>query len=309
MSKLILFSLSLVLLISSPLQAQNPPPMPTMDDLRQMYQAKQYRVCLQQIARVVRQANLQDSQWDKYALMLMRADCLLHLDDGAAARQMYEQAEQSPDEMQWARGRAMAYLVSRSPGFKYTPRAGGATIDITQDANQASAMQALLADDLQSPAGLRRAMDAQNIEPVVEFVPQVQNLYALELVATGKTDQVQPMVREVGQHARDLIQREINTIGQKMQNIQGSSAQSAGGQPMEAGGAWWVDPAVVRRGLFPEERQYLNQVGGYLERIAQTAQRGQKLSMRLGGEADAWGALVTQTQQLQNQAQQILSME
>ena len=83
------------------------PPQPTMDDLRKMYQAKEYKLCLQQIARVMRAAQNPASGWDKYALMLMRGDCLLGLSDGASAKEIRDWARANGFEVP-DRGRVSA---------------------------------------------------------------------------------------------------------------------------------------------------------------------------------------------------------
>lgn len=301
-----------VLLLTSFAAAQSAPPMPTMDDLIKMYDAKQYRTCLQQIARVIRQAQVPGGAWDKYALLLMRADCLLHLRDGASARQAYEAAEKAPTEEQWARARAMAFLISQSPGLKYTPRtAQGEPTDITEDANQPKAMNLLLTDELVAiQRDVRRVTTAQNMEPIQEFVPRLQDLYATELIVTGgKSAQVEPIVKEVSQAALGLVQRELNQVGQKMQNIQTSSTQPGGATMMGGSTDWWVDPGVVRRGLYPEERQWLREAGDYLNGVEQTAEKGQRMASKLGDQSTQWGAAVTQAQQLQQQAQAILENE
>lgn len=286
------------------------PPLATMDELRQMYDAGHYRTCLQQIARVMPQVLSGAPGYDRDALVLMRANCLLHLDDGASARQAYQSAESAPEEAQWARGRAMVFLISQSPKLKYTPREGGQPIDIKDDKLQADAMKALLADQLAATQGqVRRATTAQNLEPIIDIMPRMQDLYALELSATGKTEQVDPILRQIGQHARDLISREIDELDERMQAVRDSTQQAGGAQVMGQGGAWWVDPGIVRRGLTPQERQWLRETIGYGRRIAETAEKGQRLSARLGGEADAWGELVNRARQVGQNAQQILDME
>ena len=114
-----------VLILSAAGVCRADPPLATMDDLNQMYEAKQYRVCLQQIARLMRPGNLGDQ---KFALLLLRGDCLLQLRDGATAKESYRAAEKSGNPDQVAEGRAMNYLISNSPGLQYTPRNGGAPI-------------------------------------------------------------------------------------------------------------------------------------------------------------------------------------
>ena len=88
----------------------------TPDELRQMHDAGQYHVCLQQVARILRAGNA-GTRYDRYDLLLLRGDCLLHLDDPATAKIAYLAAAKSPDPEQAREGRATAFLLHRTEGM------------------------------------------------------------------------------------------------------------------------------------------------------------------------------------------------
>jgi hypothetical protein len=83
----------------------------TPEELHQIHDSGQYRICLQQIGWVLRAAN---TTYDRYDLLLLRGDCLLHLEDPASAQLAYAAAAQSPAAKQAHEGRAMAFLLRRS---------------------------------------------------------------------------------------------------------------------------------------------------------------------------------------------------
>jgi len=282
--------------------------MPTLDDLQKMFDAKQYRLCLQQIARVMRGAD--QGGPIRYPMLLLRGDCLLHLRDGATARQAYQAAAKSPNLDESAEAYATAYLITKSPGLRYTPRTGGDPMSIIEEADRKKAMLALLNDELQGgSAELRRAMQAETMQPILDAWPTLRALYGLELTATGKTDQVGPLFAEVGEHARGVLGRELGIINSKLQQIDSKSAQPGGSTMVQSGGVWWSDPGIVRMGLTPDDRATLREIIDYCPRIIETAQHGLKVATRLGGNSEAWNALITGAQQAQEQAAGILNME
>ena len=88
-----------------------------------MYDAKQYRTCLQQIGRVLQLRGDAARPYDPASLQLLRGECLVQLQDRSTAMLAFSTAEKSPDLQQAAQARAMSLLLSRSPGFIYTPKA------------------------------------------------------------------------------------------------------------------------------------------------------------------------------------------
>jgi hypothetical protein len=279
-----------------------------MEDLQKMFDAKEYRLCLQQIARVMRGADRGGPI--RYPLLLLRGDCLLHLNDGATARDAYQAAAKAPDLDQSAEAYATAFLISKSPGLRYTPRTGGQPISIVEEADRNKAMAALLNDEMQGgSAEIRRALSADTMQPILDAWPTLRNLYGLELTATGKTDQVAPLFNELGQHARDVLGRELTMINNKLQQIQNKSAQPGGSTMVQSGGVWWADPGIVRMGLTPDDRQVLREIVDYCPKIIDTAQHGLSVANRMGGNSEAWNSLITGAQQAQEQAASILNME
>ena len=144
--------------------ATQPMPLPTPADLKQMHDAGEYRICLQQIARVLQLRGDPARPYDRYALLLLRGDCLLHLGNPTTALEAYADAEKSTEPAQLAEARATALLIRSSAGLQFMPKppADGAPIDIADHASRKKAMLALhnqlLAD---SKPAIDAALDAQ----------------------------------------------------------------------------------------------------------------------------------------------------
>ncbi len=136
---------------ASALSAAPNPPLPTPGDFGEMFKAGQYRTCLQQIGRVLQLAGDAAKPYDKYALLLLRGDCLLQLNDKPTALVAYAQAEKSPDTTQAAEARAMTLLLRRSNGLSFTPPGGGA-MNILDPANRKKGMMLLFEDGLKGAA-------------------------------------------------------------------------------------------------------------------------------------------------------------
>src|SRR3954462_10442462 len=99
------------------------------DQIQKIMDSKAYRPALQTIAQVLPTA----AQGDKYALLMMRGECLLQLKDGATAILAFDQAAAAagsnpPSEA----ARATSLLIRKSAGLVYTPRTSDRTpLDIT----------------------------------------------------------------------------------------------------------------------------------------------------------------------------------
>ena len=74
---------------------EGPPPLPTMDELREMYESGDYRTAVQQIARVQR-LRAPAEPYDPDALQLLRGQTLLALDDPRSARSVLSRKRRSP---------------------------------------------------------------------------------------------------------------------------------------------------------------------------------------------------------------------
>src|SRR4051794_29348252 len=173
-----------LLLLAAPMTSPQPkpagtPPIPTMQDLRDMYAATQYRICTQQVARVLNLKTPAAQEYDRGELLALRGDCLLNLGDRAGATKAYTEAQKSGNPDVWCHARAMELLVKSG---KYRPKpaaAAAATTSpspdadpgagVTDDAAMKQAMSDLLGVQRQrAEPKLRAAERAQNLAPILD---------------------------------------------------------------------------------------------------------------------------------------------
>jgi hypothetical protein len=299
---------------NKPADTPGPPPLPTMDELRQMYDDGDYQAAIQQIARVMRLRGAPADPYDRDALQLLRGKTLLAMDDPRAAKRAFEEAQKSqqPDIAMTAHG--YVTLLTRSKLSVYTKRSGDkAQISIADPKNQAAAFNALLDDEL--PAFQKEAAvasKADNLKPAIALVPKMLDLAGVDFAATGKCERVQPIATEVGVHARGLIQNELNAQDQKITAIENMANQliDTGGysRSHRGRGGWWNND-VTRRGLVSDEREDLYELIEYLQKVEDTTKHGQAVAKAVNGDTAAWDALVEQAGLVKNHAQYVLDAE
>lgn len=295
----------LLSLVSIAAAAPNPP-LPTPADIREMFKAGQYRTCLQQIARVLQLSGDAAKPYDLYALLLLRGDCLLQLDDKPTAMIAYAEAEKSPDVAQAAAARAMTLLLRRSNGKTFVPPGGGQSLNILDAANRKKAMSLLFDDGLKgAQPEIRRALDSDSLVPSIDLLPRMRDLYALERTASGTDAQSRPILMQMGEHCRELIMRELALLDQRISATQDQANQNVN---LGAGtGQWWWGAA--RRGLHSSDRDDLRAWIEYANKIQSTAQNGRRIAIDFGGTGEKWDPVISKAVFVAAHAEQVLAAE
>jgi hypothetical protein len=285
-------------------QAQASPPVMSLEEVRKMHDAGQYRSALQEAARALSAStgtkeNAAPSP-DMYELQWLRGDSLLHLDDAQTALSALMIAEKSPDPKIFAASRGTALLIRNSRELKYTPKKGGDPIDIVDDASRKRAAAALLEDRLAADQKrIDAAASADNLKPIIAVIEPLLDLRALEELATGSAAQTKPLAMRVGDRARDLIARELARL-----NDQVKQYERIANQIQDDGGR-----GVTRRGLISTQRQDLRDIIDYLGQIRATVERGLQLARLHGGAVAEWEQIAHDTSEIQHHASNVLAAE
>jgi hypothetical protein len=283
-------------------------PLPTRAELKQMHDAGEYRVCLHQIGRILRLGPAKS--YDKAEMLLLRGDCLLHLEDPSTAKLAYQAAMNSTVPAQAREARAMTLLISRSTKLAYLPRSGdgGEAINIASHATRTRAMSALLHDELrESKPVIDRALAADNLAPIMDALPKFYDLYALERTATDGDGETRPILRAVGERARTLVSRELVVMDQKVAGIE-KRADEIISAPYGGGSAWWWSGST-RRGLYTDDRGQLRDLIDYLAKIADTTKLGQQVAISFDGDPHLWEPLIVHSIETLQHAQNVLDAE
>ena len=288
-------------------------PLPTFSELRQMSDAGQFRVCLRQIARVLRLAE-GSKGYDRYELLLLRGDCLLHIEDPATAQLAYAAAKESPVSAQANEARATVLLIARSVKMTYVPRTANETgdgINIASRANRIKALGALLQDEIRADRReMDRAIAAQDLVPIREVLPKLADLYAVERATTEGDANVRPILKAVGARARVLIDRELGLEGERVAAIERRANQRLEFPAVgvsSGGGTWWG--GINRRGLYTNDRRELRDLIAYLRQIEETTKLGQRIALSFDGDVKAWDPLIERASKVLQHSNDVLDSE
>lgn len=299
-----------VCVATSPLRANpetNNGRLATPDELVQMHDAGQYRICLQQIGRILLARNA-GKDYDNFGLLLLRGDCLLHLDDPATAKFAYAAAAKSPIEKQAREARATVFLLQKSDGMTYRPhgeREARDGINVASEQSRIAALRALLNDELRADeVDFQRAERADNLVPIQNALPKLADLYAVELTASGKAARIRPVLEAIGERARTLIERDLDLREQTI-----AALDRRANEPVDtpAGGWWWG--GYARRGLNTYDRRELRGLIDYLQRIEGTTRLGRELATYFDGDSKPWEPLIIRAVKAVSRAQDVLAAE
>ncbi|HEY2586274.1 MAG TPA: hypothetical protein VGI81_10970 [Tepidisphaeraceae bacterium] len=303
-----LFVLIGVILVCASVRASAAPPMPTMGDLQQMYDAGQFHTCLQQIARVLPGSDRPNSGFDRLQLMLLRGECLMRLGARAEAYRAFTAAQASPEAKTALTARANVVLIEASDQFRYRPPGGGGqTIDIQDPANRRKAMGALFDAQLgKYRPQIDKAAQAPSLGPIIDVLPKLKDLAALEMTATGNDRELRPSLMAIGQRARDLIGGALQQVEAQVAQVQQRASQPVM-TPVTGGSQWWV--TAGRQGLDSNDRAQLEDAINSADSIHNATQQGLVTSEALGGKVDLWTALVDRARDVGNHARDVLNAE
>jgi hypothetical protein len=217
----IALSLSLALLAPAAARAA-PAPLPTMDQITAMVDANKPRDALAAIARVIDLRGPAAAPYDRHTLLILKADAQLQNHDNSGALATLALAKkEATDDAQAADSTALAELIQKSPGGHYTPKTpGAAPISIADRSKRKDAYQALATDELallQKQA--KNAGNATSLAPLANLARQAAPIRALELAATGKTEQVDAVTAQLAAAAQKLMTNALEKLSLQVEQI------------------------------------------------------------------------------------------
>ncbi|QOV91711.1 hypothetical protein [Humisphaera borealis] len=284
--------LFILLCLTATTRAAEPARLATMDELRQMYDAGSFQVCLQQISRVSRLTGDAAKPYDKWALLLLKADCLLRMEDTSEALRTYRAAESSPVAKQAAEARATEFLIKKSQNLAYKPKTVQTPepLAITVPQSRKKALVALLDDELAADrAKINQALEAKTLTPMFDIVPDLLTLWAVEVTGTGQESKTGPILTGLGERARTLIDRDLQVRREQLDGIR----QKANQIVENRGNFWWQD-GTTRRGLYTPDRKELRDLMTYLQKVEEVGVLAQKYAWQLGRDGKKWDAVITE---------------
>jgi hypothetical protein len=209
--------------------AQETTTLPTAGEIRAQVEAGQYRPALQNLLRVLALKGQAATAYDRFEMLMLRAECQLQIRETRTALDSLEQARKEgvakADADKVGAATAMALLVQRSPAMKYTPKTSNGPvarkpIDVLAPESRQEAYKALFEDELATARqAVVRAETAAKLQPVMEAAKAAGSLRALEKAATGDVARSKELTERLASHASLLVSNGVNDLSLRTEAI------------------------------------------------------------------------------------------
>ncbi|MDB5294634.1 MAG: hypothetical protein JWO31_617 [Phycisphaerales bacterium] len=298
--------------------------LPTAGDLQGLFDRGDYPTLLRQLPKVLLLRGRAATAYDRYALLLLKAETHLRMKTfGPAAAAFRDAAVAADDPAKAAYAAAVELLLKRSPNATYQPgptkKVKPATIDVTDPDARKAALAALLVDELTAAApGIEAAMLGGTPAELVEAVRVLGRLDVLDRAA------------EVGDEAKrsvaDLRSRGAAHVARRLEQLKarhdeardsatgrvrspapvaGPNAAGLSGAKRFGGMGRGAEPRVARRGLSAEDVRDLKEIVSVCEQLAPPNRR--LTDPAAAGAAPELRALSDTAEQLGRAASQTLA--
>lgn len=294
-----LFSMTVLsLVIAAPVLGAEP----SIAEAQADFQQGKYPGCLQKVAAILVGSEARQGSPGRYDLFLLRGECLLQMKRADLAADAFDAAARSVkgenDLKRVAPARAMAILIKSSANLAYRPKGASAAdaIDIVNPELRKKALEALLQDRLKDmQPQVDEALKATTLPPMAKTVPALLDAFMIELAATGDTKQSLPVGQSVGEHARGLIENQLQRISMRVDDLYDLASEPT----LSSGPREFLGP----RGLTTPERDELKAIANELIMIKQVAQDGRRINRSIGGTGDMWDAVIVQVNDCEERTQ------
>jgi len=193
------------------------PSTPASSDLAaQLAAAGRYNEAIQVISRLLQMDPVR-GQYDRQAMMLLRADCQIHLKQMTSAIETLESvravAQKAADRDEEATATALKALLQASPTFHYIPSTGPSKVplDIIDPAGRNAALNALYSDQLaQLQAKLADGKTSGSVKGMLEIARTAHLVRALATATHSDIHKIDDSLKKLpelaAQRIRDAIE-------------------------------------------------------------------------------------------------------
>jgi hypothetical protein len=264
-------------------------PPPALADAEKSFQAGDYRTTLRTLSQILSQTETPASPQDSYPLLMLRGESLLRLGERTAAVDAFNAASRAAGRDQIknaALARANAVLITLSQGADYHPHRGGDPINIVNPDTRPAAMRAAFEDLLaENTPKFKAALEGRELPPMLDLVPVLGDMYVLETAASGEPKRTTEILKSFGLHARSLMESELQRVNRRVNSL-ANLADSL----VSTDAVWMAQ--INRRGLYTPERNELQELIDYTQRIAQAARRARQISTSFGHTGENWDPII-----------------
>lgn len=232
---------------------------------------------------------------------MARGEALLNLKQKPAALEAFRGASaaagREAELHQSMAARAMVELLSESDGLAYRQK-GAAAINIVDADSRKAAMAALFADRLaKEKSKIDAAAEAPTLVPMIELMPTLSGLMALEFAGTGALETTTPILKTLGSHGRGLMLREVDRMDMRISQIEDMSSE-----------LYWRenDATPLRRGIHSDEAAELGRMVEELDKITDASEEGRHIARQVVSNVDAWDELLLRASETRTRARYVL---
>jgi hypothetical protein len=292
-------ALALVLLLSATTRAATPPATgeskpagaaaakASVEGAHSDFAGGDYRGALRQLDRLLFYSVPELPAGQRYDMLMLKGECQVQLQDRIGATSAFKSAAKAAGDLnQLAAAQANALILERSSSGLYKPRYGvnKEPINILPMDSRKQAMAALQADlGAQYKTLIDAALQSDKLTSIEQVFSRVADMYYLELATSGDAPQTGAVMRDLGQHAFQLMQSEISRCARRVEQLsQMANSSGVSGRGWDTG----------RMGLTSPQRDELKSMVPYLAKIRDRATEYRRVAARLGGNEAKWDSLV-----------------
>lgn len=258
----------------------------------------------QEAVRLAEQAERQlgvSQRDERFALLMLKGDALQRAGSFAYAADAYN------DAMHLASGRQQRALARASAVLARHAATGGAELARAElpagarggvDKEPMRRMYERIRQTVEPK--VKEAVEGTTLPPMYELLPSLADLASLELAADQSLDKTLPLLQQLGDRAGELIGAELRRLESELTGI-----QRGAGQVQYITGRGFA----ARRGLQTNEREVLEQMVPYLNRIEAVTRDGRRIAELLEAPkaVEAWEDLGVRASDLAAQVQSVLT--
>jgi tetratricopeptide (TPR) repeat protein len=267
-----------------------------VSDAQQKLDAGQFKDAITIVTQSLTRSRPDDDSAQRGQLLTIKGEALLRMGQTATAASTFDMAVKSaPDVRTAALARANSLLIRASSQGKYRPRTGGGQpIEIIDPESRKQAFAALREDLSRTvKPKMQAALNGNTLPPLLDVLPSVMDLGYLEYAANGSAPTARDDLKELGAHARDLMNSELRKLRHQIDVLEDASNSTDN----------WN-----RRGLFSNERKWLTDQLPYLRRIEKTARDARSRARELGFDGAAWEPIIADAGDQADRAQAMLDV-
>ncbi len=259
----------LALVLSHPARAQTSNAPPTMEELQQMFDSKQFQPLLPKLIRCLAIKGPAAANFDRYKLLMLKGETHANLKQYVPATESFTLAiKEAPGKDDAALAKATALLMKKCREAGYLPHKKGPILPVADPDQRKAAFAALLADELAANTKkFELAQNSESLKPALDAILLAADMMCLEKAATGATLQTKPLLMGFSRQTSQMLNQELAKLEA---HVKGVSADANTIEDFGKGD-------VGKRGLDSSQKMKLADVVTTAEQIGAAATELEKM--------------------------------